>query len=250
MTFLIQKNGVNHGLFIHIPKCAGNSAQKIFIDQGYTMIRPSNKYLGHYKLDYSLMTSRKYFGIDEMKSWKIYIQLREPIEWAISSYKYYTIVSPSIHGHKWEHENLEMKGFHWYIETMLSHVGKGVPIPKDCIDRNHKSHAWHKLDSFFSLCNQDLDGLEDLEVIFTTNKSMDKLANMLSQDDENYCIPMKNVTPINNSDTLSLFDDIKVYEMYKKALYNAHFSDHLGIMHELFKDGMYISKLRNLVPRL
>ena len=248
MTFVIQKNNDIHGLFIHIPKCGGNSTYQLFSDQGYKLVRPNNDYLGHYKLNYSLDISKKYYGIDEMRNWKIYIQIREPIDWVESSYRYLINVPVSVHGHRWEHENFEKKGILWYVDNMLKHIVNGDQVPEEAVDPNHNSHAWHKLDSFLSLRQKDAEGLEDLDVAIVTNKSMSKLVNLLSPvDNEKYEIPWKNKTERENNILEALSGDMESYNRYKTELYNAHFSNHLNMMNELFDNGICNAKLFDLV---
>ena len=72
---------------------------------------------------------------------------------------------------------------------MISNIINDTSLPEKAIDNNHKSHAWHKLDSFFSLREKDVEGLKDVDVIFTTNKSMELLIDLLSPINENYIVP-------------------------------------------------------------
>ena len=254
MTFVIQKNNDIHGLFIHIPKCGGRSTIKLFEENSYQMTRPFGwTYFGHYKLNYSLRVSRKHYPLEKMKNWKIYIPLRDPIDWMESNYRYYTEVPLMEHALKWEHENLKKMGIIKYMDTMMDCILNGTDLPSDSPKKGNGINgceAWRSMEDYFTLSENDVTGLENVEVIMWTNKTMNKLLDVINPDHKNtYSVPWVNKTIKKNNILDETSNNTNLFEEYKEKIYNANLRHHLDKMNTLFNSGIYRGKLTDFVVK-
>lgn len=230
MTYLVRKENIDHGVMLHVPKCAGGSSLRVFENNGYNLIRPKKTYIGHFTLKQTLDILKKDFSTEEISRLKFYIGLRDPISWMESFYKF-SIEYPIInHGLKWEHENFERIGINGYIDLFLSN---------DSITNEHNILPYRKLNSYFSLENYNINGLDECEVILYTNKSIKNIIHLFNTDHKkNYDIP------ITNSTSKRKFTHS---EEIKDKLYKAHFGKYNNIFNAILTDGICTTTFKSLV---
>lgn len=230
MSYLIKKEDSNYGIMIHVPKCAGGSSLRVFENNGYNLTRPNKSYTGHFTLKQTLDILKKDFSIEDISRLKFYIGLRDPISLMESFYKFSIEYPITNHGLKWEHENFERIGIDGYINLFLSN---------ELITNEHNILPYRKLNSYFSLEEYDIDGLNDCEVILYTNVSIEKIIDTFCEDHKkNYNIPITNST---SKKKFSYSEEIK------DKLYKSHFGKYDNMFKTLLTDKFYKTTFRYLV---
>ena len=243
MSFLIKQNLFQYnpsGVFIHVPKCAGTTAQAIFKKCGYRLYRKNKGYRGHLTLSETIGIMKKSFTLNSIKKMEFYIILRESTSWMESFFRYIIEKQPKVHGCKWEHENFTENGIMPYIQMTLASNGVSAQLPK------HASKLpYRKLSSYISLKGFDISGIEETNVFCYEINSIDALALKLSGFQKHNCVGSLNQTSGKKILSKELLHDSEKLDRIKRQIYDYHYSE-IDFADRLFSNGSYSTTFREL----
>jgi|MDTB01.1.fsa_nt_gb hypothetical protein len=243
MSFLLKQSIFQYnpsGVFVHVPKCAGTTAQGIFKKCGYKLYRKNEEYRAHLTLSETIRILKKSYPLDVIKKMNIYITLREATSWMESFYRYIIEKEPKIHGCTWEYENFKKYGMLKYIEMSLSRERYLGQIP---IEANEL--PYRKLSSYISLKDFDINGIENTKVFIFATNSLDSLVENLSGSKKHFNTGNCNSTSGKKIMLDELGNDYLKFGKLKNDIHDYHYSE-ISFEERLFNEGFYFTTLKDL----
>ena len=243
MSFLIKQYLFQYNpsaVFIHVPKCAGTTAQTIFKKSGYRLYRKNKEYRAHLTLAETIGVMKKSFTLNSIRKMQFYIILREPTSWMESFYRYIVEKEPKVHGCKWEHENFKKNGIIPYIQMTLASNGFSSQLP-----RQSSKLPYRKLSSYISLKGFDISGIEETKVFCYEINSIDALAFKLSGFPKHDCVDILNRTSGKKILSKELFHGNEKFNRIKEEIYDYHYSE-INFADKLFENGSYSTTFKEL----